>query len=388
MQQIIRRWTGAGLALLLMTGLVLPAGAEIKLDNEGKVGLYGDFRLRLESDFDSANSSGGERNDRNRMRIRMRAGLNVSPTEKLKFGVRLRTGSDDSQQSPHITMVDFDDNDTGDAHFNFDKFFVSYSEGSGSFWAGRNGLPFWKQNELFWDDDVTPLGVAANFKFEDLKFNLGYFSLPVGMKAFSGNLFLGQAVYDVSLANDAGLTLAAGVLNVDGDPNDSDGDSLLDGNGARDYNTWILSAQYKTKLNGRGLKLGLDYLNNSEDYAATDPNPFTAFNRDETDGFVISLGYGGTSNPGDWLLAYYYADIGTFAASSSYSQDDWMRWGSATETRSTNFSGHEFRYAYGVAKNWNLVARLYVVEANVLRSASATSLEDGNRFRIDLNGKF
>ncbi len=386
--QVIRGGLAAIVFMALGVGLVAPAAAEIKLDDSGKASIYGDFRLRLEADWDSTNSSGGQRSDRNRLRMRMRVGMNLKPTDKLRFGVRLRSGSDASQQSPHITLVDFDDNDTGDADFNFDKYFVSFNEGNASFWAGRNSLPFWKQNELFWDDDVTPLGVAAMWKVENFKINLGYFSLPVGMQEFSGNLLSAQAVYDTKLQNDGALTLAGGVLNVDGNPADSDAATLLDGNGGRDYMSWIASAQYKTTAGGRGLKFGVDYINNTEDYSASDPNAFTAFNRDETDGFVFSVGYGGTSNPGDWLLAYYYADIGTLAASSSYTQDDWMRWGSAVETRSTNFSGHEFRYAYGIAKGWNLVARLYLVEANVLRSASATSLEDGNRFRIDLNGKF
>ena len=35
--------------------------------------------------------------------------------------MRLRSGSDLSHQSPNITVVDFDDNDTGDADFNLDR---------------------------------------------------------------------------------------------------------------------------------------------------------------------------------------------------------------------------------------------------------------------------
>jgi len=135
------------------------------------------------------------------------------------------------------------------------------------------------------------------------------------------------------------------------------------------------------------MTFGLDYLNNSESYSASDPDPFTAFNRDETDGFVASVSYGKT-NPGHWLAAYYYADVETFAMNSSYSQDDWMRWGSANETRSSNFSGHEFRFVYGLMDKMNLVARLYIVEANALRSVSATAKEDGNRLRVDVNYRF
>ncbi len=376
------------LAIAFATVAAAPAQAEVKLDEAGKVGIYGDARLRLEADWDSQNSSGGERSDRNRLRTRFRVGVNFAPAEKIKLGFRLRSGSDFSHQSPHITLIDFDDNDTGDSDFNFDKWFASYSDGGATIWAGRNSLPFWKQNELFWDDDVTPAGIGATWKLDSFDINAGYFSLPVGMQEFSGNLAVGQLVYRGKIGEGQdNLTLAAGMLAVDGDPNDSDASLLLDGNGARDYQIFIVSGQYKTSAQERPLTLGLDYINNNESYSSTDPDPFTAFNADETDGFVAQVSYGSTS-PGNWLAAYYYATIDTFAFSSSYSQDDWMRWGSATETRSTNFNGHELRFAYGLMQNMNLVARLYLVEANELRSATATAKEDGNRFRIDVNYKF
>ena len=363
------------------------AQAAVDLDAAGKIALYGDARLRLEADWDSQNSSGIQREDRTRLRTRMRFGLDIKPVDTIKVGIRLRSGSDFSHQSPHITLVDLDDNDTGDADFNFDKWYMSYSDGKATAWAGRNSLPFWKQNEIIWDDDVTASGVGLNWKLENLELNAGYFSLPVGMRAFSGNLSIGQVVYRARIGEDD-LTIAGGLLNVDANAVDGDASLLLDGNGARDFRTWVLSAQYATTARQRVLKFGIDYINNSIGYSSADPNAFTAFNADETDGLVASVSYGSTSKAGDWLGAYYYANVETFAFSSSYSQDDWMRWGSARETRSTNFNGHEFRFAYALMESMNLVARLYIVEANVLRSVAATAKEDGNRFRIDLNFRF
>ena len=84
---------------------------------------------------------------------------------------------------------------------------------------------------------------------------------------------------------------------------------------------------------------------------------------------------------GDWLLGYYYADIETLAVNSSFAQDDWMRWGSATDTRGSDFHDHEFRFGYVLPWKWKVLARLYMVESN-------NNPEDGNRFRIDFNRKF
>lgn len=380
--------SGIMFAIVFAALAVPPAQAEIKLDEAGKIGIYGDARIRLEADWASRDSSGAERSDRNRLRTRLRLGLNVDPADKFRFGFRIRSGSDYSHQSPHITLVDFDDNDTGNGDFNFDKWFAAYSTDGGTVWAGRNSLPFWKQNELFWDDDVTPVGVGTSFKIARFDVNAGYFTLPAGMRAFSGNLAVGQVVYSAEVGTRKdGLTLAGGFLGVDSNPGDADSELLLDNNGNRDYRTWIFSGQYKTSAGDRPLSLGFDYVYNSESYSPADPDPFTAFHADETEGFVAQLSYGSTK-PGQWLAAYYYASIDTFAFSSSYSQDDWMRWGSANETRSTNFSGHEFRFSYGLMDNVNAVARLYIVEARALRSPSAAFVEDGNRFRLDVNFSF
>ena len=128
----------------------------------------------------------------------MRAGLDYKASEQISFGFRIRSGSDDSQQSPHISVLDLDDNDTGDAHFNLDKWYFKYSAGKASVWLGRNSLPFWKANELTLDDDVTPAGLGLTYKTDRVTFNAGYFSNPAGMKNFTGNTGVAQVVWNAA----------------------------------------------------------------------------------------------------------------------------------------------------------------------------------------------
>lgn len=359
-----------------------------------KVGftVFGDFRIRAEADWDSQNSGGIDRKDRNRIRIRARLGLNYAANDVLSFGVRLRTGSDFSQQSPHITILDFDGNDTGDADFNLDKWSVK-ARGN-KLWGsvGRDSLPLWKQNEMLWDDDVTPAGVAGGFKTRvgengDFTVNLGYFSLPVGLRKFAGNLASAQLVYSAEFGG-VGFIGAFGHLSIDANRDDADATSLLQGNGIRDYAIWVASLQGRLSVGERPLTLGADVMSNVEDYPSTDPrlpsgdpDQITFDNRDETEGYVLSVKLGGLQEKGDWWVAYSYARIEKFAVNSSYAQDDWVRWGSATEARGSDMKGHELRFAYAVGKESNLVLRLYVVEA-------ITSVENGNRFRADYNRKF
>lgn len=359
--------------LILLGGLVLtPLHAAVVKHDDFEV--FGDFRARLEGDWDSQNSAGVPRDDRNRFRVRMRVGFRYEADDRWEFEMRLRSGNDDSQQSPHITLLDFDDNPTGPTDFNFDRWYgkVKFTKGIWA-WAGRNNLPFWKQNDLVWTDDVTPAGVALGYSRAvgdrgTLAINSGYFSLPEGMTSFFGSLASGQFVYTRTL--DTGeFTIAAGVLNIDADPEGS-GMILLSGNDMRDYNIFVGSGQLKMQVVDRPMIFGIDLIENSKDAPG-----------DETSGWVGSVRWGSTKERGDWLLAWYVARIEKFAVNNSFAQDDWVRWGNGPQTRGSDFKGTEFRFAYGLGSNSNLVARLYIVEA-------LTSVEDGIRFRIDFNKRF
>ena len=378
------RAIGVGFALFLAAS---SCWADISLDDNGKLSVYGDFRARLEADWDSQRSDGSERDDRNRLRVRVRVGLKYVANEQVSFGFRIRSGSDDSQQSPHITVIDFDDNDTGDAHFNLDKWYFKYNAGRTSTWIGRNSLPFWKANEMVLDDDVTPAGLGFSYQADKVRFNAGYFSKPAGVQNFTGNTGVAQVVFDTTVGNTS-LVFAGGVIVVDADANSSNNGLLLDNNGARDYTIWIGNVQASLTAMDRPLKLNLDLIHNSKNYSASNPDAFTAFHRNETDGYVISARLGDTNERGHWLFGYYYSHIETFAVNNSLAQDDWVRWGSATQTRASNFEGSEFRAAVGLGNKMNVVARLYIVDAIKRRSATSLDKEDGNRFRVDLNWKF
>ncbi len=296
------------------------------------------------------------------------------------MGLRLRSGSLDSQQSPHVTFHDFDGNPTGDAHLFPDRWFVRFDGSRGWAWLGRNSFPFWQPSEFFWDDDVTPAGLAAGYDLDaggaEVSLRAAYLTPPDGGVDFHGDLAAGQVV--VRSRRGAGLTAASGLYLFDGEPG---AEHLRNGNGVRDYSLWVTSLQAVPEVGGRPLTLALDWMRNLEDYAADDPDPFTARHHDQTDGFTATLRWGRTRERGDWLVGYSYARIETLAVHASYAQDDWFRWGSATQTDSSDYRGHELRFAYAFRPDLNVVARFYSAEA-------LTSVEDGNRFRVDWNYTF
>ncbi len=233
---------------------------------------FGDLRFRFEQDWDSKRANGKLRDDRARARIRARLGLKITPNKYIELLGRVRTGSNDNQQSPHITIGDFSGNHHGDADLVFDKWYVKLKSEFGSIWGGRNGLPFWKQNELLWDDDVTIVGGGASVSYPlgpgKLQVNVGYATLPDGMERLNGEILTGQLVYFYS-PDDFQITSALGVLAMSGEEGAV---NLRNNNGARDYTILTGSLQAGADFSGIPVTLGVDVYHNIEDYSAKDNN--------------------------------------------------------------------------------------------------------------------
>jgi hypothetical protein len=377
------RLISINLILAVLTGIcaVGIACGQVKLGGAGKLKLLIDFRFRLERDYDSQQPDGTPRADRDRARIRARTGLTYNPSPLLSFGVRARTGSINSQQSPHITIHDFTGNPTGDKDVVLDQWYMKWSRQRWTGWLGRNEFPFWKQDELFWDDDVTPVGMALRYNTKKDKanftINAGYLYLPDGMHDFHGDLIGAQLVFAREIVK-AEFTAAGGLFVFDGKPGAK---HLRNGNGSRDYIICVGNLQSKWQVEGRPLILGFDLTHNSENYSATDSDPFTSNNYKQIDSYVFYVRFGQLQRKGDWLLGYYYGYIATLAVVASYAQDDWVRFGSADQTDASDFKGYELRAAYSLLKTVNLVLRFYDVKA-------ITSSQDGKRLRLDFDMKF
>jgi len=375
------------ISLLLVTGILLAAAPDCRsatgldwIDNNTNLTFYGDLRLRYEVDWDSETAAAVLRDDRHRGRLRARTGFNYQIAEDWSTGARIRTGNSRSQQSPHLTFV-ADDGPRDELNFVVDRYFLQFKQGGFSSWAGRNTSPFWQQNELFWDEDVTPTGLAATYETKLCDGTLaiigGAFYLPDGGYNLNGQMLSGQLKYTLPV-KPSQFTVAAGLHFMNGE---TAANNLRNRYGDRDYLIGVGGAQWSIPIKGVPLSLGADIFYNFENYGAADVAPFPAADSDETLGYVFSVQLGQLKQRHDWLIGYYFSYIETFSVNASYAQDDWVRFGSTTQTDSSDFKGHEVRLAYALSKNINLVARLYLVEA-------ITTPQDGKRCRVDLNWKF
>lgn len=378
------------LAVIVLTLSAMPAVAQEEEREQG-VDFFGDFRLRLEQDWDSIQGDGTYRDDRLRLRIRLRGGIKWQINDTWSALVQARTGPDLSQQSPHITIHDFDGGSTGPYEANLDHWFVRYDTGAFDAWAGRNELSFWHQDDMFVFDNVTYAGIGGEYAHAagegDLSWFFNVVKLPVGMRDFVGEGFVGQVAY-FRESDSSGLTLAAALFATNADPTDPAGNTLLTENSTRDYRVLELQAQYRSQAFGKPFYLGLDLTHNFKDYDNAPPGSFSQFHKNDVDGAVVQVQIGETASRGDWLFGYYYAYLEALTVHSSYIQDDWVRWGSSTQGRTTNLKGSELRAVYTIRAGMNLFARLFFVDAINLLEPGDTMKETGNRFRIDFNVSF
>jgi len=342
--------------------------------------LYGDVRIRAEQDWNSKKTDGSMRKDRTRLRYRLRFGFKYNWNQNIEFGGRIISGNPKNQQSPHVSFG----NEFESSSVSIDKVYLKYKKNSFWAWAGKNSFPFWKQNELFWDDDVNPEGVAlgANFKLNDsgmkLTTSTGYF-IPNNSAQLRGDQARSFGV-QLNLINNSennSYVLSSGLFSFNDLPNTPDNTATF----VMDYTIW--NASLKFKFNKMPLSFGFDYLNNLEDYAKnTNISPVFV---NETDGYVVNMTYGNSKKKGDVQIGYYYSSIGKYAVVDYFAQDDWVCWGNTNFTRSSNFKGSEIRLKYTIGPKFNVVLRSYFVEAI---KTIGTTLESGNRLRLDFNIKF
>jgi hypothetical protein len=271
-----------------------------------------------------------------------------------------------------------DDGSRDELDFVADRYFVQFKDGNYMAWGGRNTTPFWQQNELFWDEDVTPTGLAGTIDTAlgggNLTAAAGAFYLPDGGYDLNGQMVGGQLKFSRPVETSQ-FTVAGGLHYLHGEEG---ANNLLTRNGERDYLIGVANGQWIVPVAKRPLAVGADLFYNFEDYDAEDVAPFAAGDTDETLGYVFSVQWGQFKQRQDWLIGYSYAHIETFAVNASYAQDDWVRFGTATQTASSDIEGHEIRVGYALSNRINLLARLYLADA-------ITTGQDGNRFRIDLN---
>jgi len=345
-----------------------------------KLRVYGDVRFRTELDRNSKKSNGDMRADRDRLLLRFRFGVKYALNENFGFGGRIRSGNADNAQSPHVTIGD----GFNSKELSIDKAYIKFKKGNFYASVGKNSMNMWEPDEMLWDGDVNPEGIALGNKFiidnkNKLGLNAGYFILnnnkvtemvdgePVTKQTFGkhNNIAFGQLKFCTRIRYNR-LIIAPGILRA-----------YAEQDLGVNYQIFSIFAQFKMQ---NSFNINFDYFMNLEDYKdKVDPE----FENQKT-GISVTAGY---SLSRKLSAKISYAQIQKYAVIDKFAQDDWMRWGDNTMTRSSNYGGFGIVFKYRIAGNMNTQLKYWNV-TGLKKGTGDTDLETGSRIRLDFNIKF
>jgi hypothetical protein len=297
--------------------------------------------------------------------------------------MRIRTGNPNKQQDPQLTLGE-GFKEFGTLPIGFEKAFFRAKFNSGiRFWLGKNTYPFYKQNELFWSDNVYPEGIALRYDFgkkkkENLSLRAGHFIISAQRTTFDMDQYFQGAQLVAKILNQK-LTLAPSFYYFNQMPDKPDGGGT--------YNISYSIAHLGMKfllIKDLPLYLELDGYYNLQDYSSHDSIPPSL--RDQKAGLVAGIGYGKLKEKGDWKLKLTYAYLERYSAVDFMAQNDWARWdysgAGSPDGRLTNLQGLEAVVSYAINKRFKLTAKYYHVNQLL---PYGTHLETNDRFRLDLD---
>ncbi len=349
-----------------------------------KLSFTGDFRFRIEQDWNSQKSDGSFRDNRSRLRYRFRFGMMYQYNDWASFGMRLRTGDRHNQQDAQITLGSgFKEFSTLPIGFEKLYFKADYKWFSG--WLGKNTFPFEKQNELFWSDNVFPEGIFISAKMnsdsqflQTLKLSLGHFIVGSGGTSFNEDSYF-QGIQLLSTHWKNKLKIFPSFYYFKNMPN------IPDGNDSYSINYSIIHFGTKIKVIEKpSVTIGFDFYQNIENLNKNDSIPQNL--RDQKQGIVMAFTLGNYKVKGDWTIQAYYTYMERYSAVDFLTQNDWTRWDYSNQGSSagrlTNFKGLELRAGYVINKKFKLKLRYFIVDQII---PYGIAIETGNRIRLDLD---
>jgi hypothetical protein len=343
---------------------------------------FGDFRYRYESLNDTGDEAG---NKRRRNRIRARLGFKAKINEEWDTTFRIASGSSESPTSTNQTV---------DGAFSSKELWLdlAYADWHPESFSGLNVSmgkmknPFYLVggNQLIWDSDVNPEGIAAKYNWnlgDSTKATLtgggfwlderatdadaGYFGIQGMVKhefANGSHLLGGLSYYDIGNID----SKAVGGVTLQGN-------TAVAGTSTYKYDFDIVEgfAEYGWKCSGMPVAVFGNYLQNTAAPSGND----TAYS--------IGAQLNKAQNPGSWQFKASYREVEPDAAFGGLSDSDFIDGG-------TGGKGWVLGYKYQLRKNIQ-AGLTYFINDRDRRSSDASGGSGSQHFQrlqADLIFKF
>lgn len=317
------------------------------------VKLSGDLRYRHETINSQSNGRWNAGNNRNRIRARLQLDAKINDDWDATF--RIASGSAD----PTSTNQTLDNAFSSKAIW-LDLAYFKWHPASFpglNMYGGKMKNPFYRAggNQLIWDGDLNPEGIAASYEkslseTNKLYVNAGGFWVDQSSSAGSVSLWGAQGYLKHTFEDKNYLTGGLSYYkygNLKGKPSlynewhggstvaspHSLGNSITAGtfNYKNDYDIVEAFGEYGFKCNDMPITVYGDYVKNM---AASSADT----------GWLIGFNINKAKDPGSWEFSYDYRSLGADAVVGQFSDSDFAGGG-------TDAKGHRFGFKYQVAKN-------------------------------------
>ena len=350
--------------------------------------LKGDVRLRGETiNDDSKKNSQGEDYTRDRLRIRARLGAE-GKVEDLKAGIRLSTGGADPVSGNQTLGDGFTKKDIRLDLAYIDYSFLGESPQEIRAIGGKMEQPLITMpDDLVWDQDLTPEGLAAKARFGNDFVTLllngeGLFIQERDAKKNATGL-AGQAAVKFQFVPEVALTVGGTYLayqNIQGydvidweNKNNSYGNSTIPGSVSGTTTNKAWADEFTPVMGFAQLDLWLGFPVAIFGQALTNPKADTNKN-----GYMGGVTLGKAKNPKTFEVGYSYTKLEKDATLGMFTDSD--RWGGGTDGEGSKFYGK-----YQIMKNLQACATFFLDKKKISAADGGT---DYNRFQLDLQAAF
>lgn len=364
-----------------------------------KIKLYGDLRLRHDTQWKT--DEDGDKDPRNRERFRFRLGMKAEINEATEIGLRLASGSG----YQNTTNQSFDEHGRGKEIF-IDRAYASWKPVDFfKIIGGKHKNPLFTSS-LVWDSDVNPEGVSESFNFKlsnniEIFANLGQWMIEEIKKTSDPALFTYQAGTSVKFSKNVKFKFAVSYydfMNLDrfdnGDLGEDDtfvgynhkyGQQMIfddKGNLLNEFGCWEAQAKFTMKniLPAPISIFGSYILNTKADIKklikeGANGGDLEEYSGDDRDmGWLVGVSLGSKKKKGDWYLKYFYQELQDYAFPAVFVDSDFHGGG-------TNNKGHYVQGKYFFTDNIHAAATVFITEREDERKDDQL---DENRVQLDM----
>jgi hypothetical protein len=366
----------------------------------GRFEWRGDLRYRNETiDQDFSLST------RHRDRIRARVGFIAKVNDTVRVEVRATTTEGFDARSANQTLT----NANARKALDLDLGYVEWNPGAGwRLMAGKMRYPWVRSTSYFWDNDVNPEGLAANWQQGSSGFFGGLYYLHLGERSTQAdsNVLAAQVGWRGDVAPGWRTTLSASYFDhgavegynafFDGNPANAYGNTTTTNPAvcrrgiatclANDFNVAYASAELGTQVADRPLTLFADFARNTAaGFRSASSNPVANAPGGLDTAYSVGFNYGRASAPRSWEVGYMWQKVEKDAIFGQWLDSNFG-------AGNTDNEGGTLRVAYMFARNWRLNATYIMSDTNVgvpvqvtVPTTRIVSNRDYQRLMLDLN---